>query len=56
MDHSLESYFRRQATETLEMLLQQYEYAQSQTDMDITLLIRSVLKEKNVVAKTESEK
>ena len=44
MDHSLESYLRRQSTETLEMLLQQYEESESQMDNDIALLIAAILK------------
>jgi len=43
MEHSLESYLSRQKTETLKMLLQQYEACDAVEDCYVARLIRSIL-------------
>lgn len=47
MNHSLESYLQRQSTQTLELLLQQYEQG-SEMDTYIVKLIRKVLNNRQI--------
>lgn len=45
MDHSISGYLRRQSTEMLELLLQDYE-AQPQDSLGIAEIIRDILSER----------